>query len=207
MLRRWCVLALFPALTVVSCTPLPKKTAGDAEGGADGDSGEAGAPSVSSLPDGSSCKAAPADAPGAEAAWQRYLDWHAANAAACGNTEVLPTYDCFVRLADPRRISAFTACMMADGCNSISNEDACLANPDDPSAGFQLSGAAEDWYQNVCLPKQIQCGFSEDNCGVFSDVLRPELRCAIIACIEGPCSEFDHCMKNVRASFSVCSSD
>lgn len=164
-----------------------------------------GPPSTRTLPDGTSCAAAPADAPGAAAAWQRFLDWHAANAAACGNTEKWPTYECWSRMADPRGVQAFTACMMADGCSSISNEDACVANPQNPAAGYQLTGAAAAWYQNVCIPKTVQCGFSDDNCAVFVPTLRPELRCAIVDCIEGTCENFTACMKAVNARFLTCS--
>ena len=167
--------------------------------------GGAGAPSVTTLPDGTSCAPAPADAPGAAAAWQRFLDWHAANAAVCGNTEKWPTYECWSRMADPRGVQAFTACMMADGCSSISNEDACIANPQNPAAGYQLSGAAAAWYQNVCIPKTVQCGFSDDNCAVFVPSVRPELRCAIVACVEGPCENFATCMKAVNTRFLTCS--
>lgn len=183
----------------------PDSGAGGAGGSTATPVGGSGAASAGKLPDGTSCAPAPADAPGAGAAWQRFLDWHATNAAVCGDTQQWPKYDCWVRAADPRSVQAFTSCMMADGCSSISNEDACVSNPQNPSAGYQLSGSALAWYQNVCIPKSVQCGFSNDNCGVFAPVLRPELRCAIADCIEGSCGNFNTCMKAVRERFLTCS--
>lgn len=183
-----------------ACGPQPDNGNAQASGGTGGTSS-----TRTKAPDGTSCAPAPADASGAAAAWQRFLDWHDANAVVCGNTETWPSYECWIRAADPRSVVAFTDCMMSDGCSSISNEDACVANPQNPGAGYQLNVAAQDWFQNVCIPKSVQCGFSNDNCGVFAPTLRPELRCAIVDCVEGSCANFAACMKAVNDRFLVCS--
>lgn len=167
--------------------------------------GDSSAMTPDKLPDGTSCKPAPGDVSGARASWQRFLDWHAANAAICGNRERWPSYECWIRAADPRTVRAFTDCMTSDGCSSISNEDACAANPENPGVGYQLSGTALAWYQNVCLPKSLECGFSNDVCGVFSPVLRPELRCATVDCLaEGSCDAVRRCLNAVRTTYAIC---
>ncbi|MGC4089272.1 MAG: hypothetical protein QM756_15575 [Polyangiaceae bacterium] len=177
---------------------------GGGAGGAGGASGSGGVAGAGKSPDGSSCGPAPADAPGAAIAYQRFLDWYAVNAPTCGAGDVWPSYACFIRSVDPRQVAAFSECMMSDGCSSISNEDACIANPQAPAAGYQLSGAALAWYQNVCAPKSVTCGFSQDTCNVFYPTLRPEARCAVVACVEGACSDFAACMKSVNARFASC---
>ena len=199
MLRAGAAGLLLWTLFPVGCGPRPSTDETQATGGAGGTSS-----SSAKLPDGSSCAPAPEDAPGAAAAWQGFLNWHDANAAACGSTETWPSYECWTRAADPRSVPAFTACMMSNGCSSIGNSNACFANPANPAAGHQLSGAAADWYQNVCLPKSGQCGFSIDQCDIFVSTLRPELRCAIFDCIQGSCAKFTACMKAVNDRFLVC---
>jgi len=208
MLRRLSWFGLLGAMAF-ACGPYEHRDeaakGGTSSSSSTGGAGGAGGRSTRvSLPDGTSCNPAPADAPGAATAWAQFLDWHAANAQVCGATDVWPSYQCFTRLADPRKIAAFTSCLMSDGCSSISNEDACLVNPSNPAAGLQLSGNAQLWFQNVCMPKSAQCGFSNDNCSVFSPTMRPELRCAIVDCVEGTCANFAACIQGVRDRFSIC---
>jgi hypothetical protein len=188
----------------VACGPQFPSDGGDAGGKTGSSAADDTAGGLKQLPDGTSCAAAPADYPGAAAAWQRFLDWHDTNALTCGNSETWPSYECFTRTADPRQVVAFTDCMMSDGCASISNEDACIASPAEPAASRQRSPQAEAWYQNVCLPKSSQCEFSNDNCDVFSPTLRPEVRCALVDCIEGPCEKVSACLQGLRTRFNIC---
>jgi hypothetical protein len=57
----------------------------------------------------------------------------------------------------------------------------------------------------VCLPKSTQCDFSDDECNVFSPTVRPELRCAIVECVEGLCADVKACIQDLRVRFNFCS--
>lgn len=154
-------------------------------------------------PGGSSCVSAPAP-PEAAPAWQKFLEWHAANAEACSDDYQWPSYECFTRRVDPSGLAAFTACMMSDGCNSISNEDACSANPEHPDLDPVLDPATRDWYEQVCLPKSEQCGYPDDVCSALLPIVRPEWRCAVVACINGDCGAIPACLEAVKARFPEC---
>ncbi|MFZ5892277.1 MAG: hypothetical protein ACOY0T_14560 [Myxococcota bacterium] len=204
---RWACLVALGALSW-GCELPPSDLGVGGSGGGGGsanNAGAGGALTITTLPDGTSCGPAPADAPGASYAWGSFLDWHDANYAVCGSNDKWFGYDCLVRIADPRRVSAFANCLMADGCSSIFNADACVANPENPALGYQLTGAANAWYQNVCVPRSVACGFSVAECNVFSPVLRPEMRCAFVECIQGPCENVTKCFQVVRSQFGTCS--
>ncbi len=197
--------------------------AGGGQGGADGaDAGGAGSGNAVAenagtgesstdgavLPDGTNCTPAPADVEGAEADWNEFLEWQASNAEACGVSDTWPSYECASMIYDPRRMPDFTACLMADGCNTISAEDSCLLDPpstsDDTVAGA-LAGL-QPWLDDVCFPKSEECGFSDDHCGIVAmQVVRPEVRCAMVECIGRPCVEFDACLASFMAPFAPCS--
>ncbi len=132
------------------------------------------------------------------------LDRHAANAEACGDDYQWPSYECITRRVLPQSLPAFAACLMSDGCNSISNEDACAANPEHPDEEPVLDAATLDWYEQVCLPKSDECNYPDDICSALLPVVRPEWRCAVVDCINGSCDAIPACLDAARARFPDC---
>ncbi len=161
-----------------------------------------------SLPDGDGCEPAPSDAEGAREAWEAFLVWHANNAEACGVSDTWPSYDCAIVAYDPRRIAEFSACLMADGCNTISAEDRCLVDPSTRSSEELEASLVDElaWLEENCFPKAEECGVSDDLCGaLITAVVRPELRCALRTCLAGPCDEIEACADGLFSEFAACS--
>ncbi len=195
-----------------SSAPQGGASDGGASNGGSGQAGTAGtidpgAANGQTLPDGTSCAPAPAELEGAEATWNVFLDWHDDHAEACDITETWPSYECINKLYDPRRLADFTACLMADGCSTISAEDSCLIDPpsiSDADVERALS-PFQPWLDDVCFPKSDECGFSDDHCGLIAmQVARPEFRCAMLECLEGPCTAFDACLAALEVAMAPC---
>jgi len=159
------------------------------------------------LPSGEGCEPAPSDLEGAREAWGAFLLWHEVNAVTCGVSDTWPAYDCAILAYDPRYIAEFAECLMADGCATISAEDRCLVDPSTRSREELQAGLVEElaWLEVNCFPKAEECGVSDDLCGaLITTVVRPELRCALRSCLEGPCGEIETCADGVTAEFAAC---
>lgn len=164
-----------------------------------------GQATTATLPDGSSCSAAPADAPGAREAWESFLTWQSATAPDCGVSDPWDSYDCTALTLDPRRIVDFTQCMMSDGCNTVSEEDGCFIDPPGIPEKKLPGNPYVPWLDGVCIPKSEECNFVDDYCVLVArTVYRPELRCELRDCLEKPCGELDACLDRFRAHFADC---